>query len=401
MKMVKCKGKRVKERFYAIRYAIRRTRYVTLLLACLFSLSGCWDLEEVDRRVFATTVGIDLNTGAGDQVELSVQVPQPQKMLPPGARVGEPGKKFNTISTTAETVLSAFNDLQAKTNGELVIQQNKSIVMGEEAARRDVSPLLDWLLRSSTAPPQALVFIARDGKARDILSFESARESLPGLDFVQAAQSIVKYDRTYFIPVWKFGQKLVHGTKDTYAPLISVDQVEGQYVIAGLAVFNGNRMAGELSPEETRSFGMLANLMKAGSITIDLERGRNITLRNVGANTAIKVKMNRETPFFLVKTTVSGSLSELTGGYLKLTPHENRRLEKTATAEIYSRMVTVIRKLQQLNADTLDFGEQFRAQHPDVWRRMTRRGAGWKKVFPTVPVGIELKVKIQRDGVLY
>ncbi|HEX3046744.1 MAG TPA: Ger(x)C family spore germination protein [Bacillota bacterium] len=373
--------------------------YTKLLIAfcLLFTLSGCWDLEEVDRRVFATTIGIDLNTGAGDQVELSVQVPQPQKMLPPGAKAGESGKKFSTISTTAETTLDAFNDLQAKTNGELVIQQNKSIIMGEAAARRDVSPLLDWLLRSPKAPPQALVFIARGSMARDILSFEPAQESLPGLDFMQAAQSVAKYDRTYFIPVWKFGQKLVHGTKDTYAPLITLDKAEGQYVIAGLAVFNGKRMAGELSPEETQIFGILANLMKTGSITINMARGRKISLRNVEGNTTLIIKINRETPLFVVKTAITGSLSEMTGGYLKLTPSENRRLEKIASAEIYSRMMAVIRKLQQLDADTLDFGEQLRAQHPDVWEKMTR--PGWKKAFPTVPFSIELKVKIQRDGI--
>jgi hypothetical protein len=119
------------------------------------SLFGMLGLGRSDRRIFAAIIGIDLNSGAGDQIELSIQLPQAQKMLPPGARAGEPGKKFNTISTTAETVLNVFNDLQAKTSGELVIQQNKSIIMGEEAARRDVSPLLNWLLRSSHAPPQA------------------------------------------------------------------------------------------------------------------------------------------------------------------------------------------------------------------------------------------------------
>jgi len=368
---------------------------VAVILGFLLTIAGCWDLEEVDRRIFATTIGIDLNISQGDEVELSVQVPQPQKMLPPGARMGGTGKKFNTISATAETVLNAFSDLQVKTAGELVIQQNKSIIMGEEAARRSVSPLLDWLLRSATAPPQASVFIAHGTTAKDILSFVPAQENLPGLDFAQAAQSVVKYDRTFFIPIWKFGQKLAQGTTDAYAPLISVDQAEGQYHIAGLAVFNGNRMAGELSQEETQSFGILANLIKAGSITIDLARGRKLTLRNVSANTILKVKMNRRNPVFVVKTTITGSLNELTGGYLKLTPTENRRLEKIVTKKIYSRMVAVIHKLQQLDSDTLDFGEQLRAQHQDVWQRIA-----WKKTFPTVPFRIRLKVKIQRDEAL-
>lgn len=66
-----------------------------------------------------------------------------------------------------------------------------------------------------------------------------------------------------------------------------------------------------------------------------------------------------------------------------------------ATAEIRSRLEQVIKKLQQLNSDPIDFGEEFRAQHQDLWQRID-----WKKVFPTVPFRIDLKVKIQRDGVL-
>jgi spore germination protein KC len=324
-----------------------------------------------------------------------LQVPQTQKLLPPGAGVGEPGKKFNTVFMTAETVFNAFGDLQARTSGDLVIQQNKSIILGATVARRGVAPLLEWFLRSPTAPPQALVFIARGTTAKNILSFAPAQENLPGLEFIQVAQSIVKYDHTYFIPIWKFSQKLVHGSKDAYAPLISVDKTEKQYIIDGLAVFNGKRMAGELSPEETQSFGMLANLMKAGSLMVDLGGDRKLTLRNVGTNTSLQVKMNRGTPTFLVKATVSGSLSELTGGYLTLTPNENRRLEKIITAELHSRLEAVVRKLQHLNSDILDFGEQLRAQQPEVWRRNN-----WKKVYPGASVRIELKVKIHRDGIL-
>jgi len=87
-------------------------------------------------------------------------------------------------------------------------------------------------------------------------------------------------------------------------------------------------------------------------------------------------------------------LSELTGSYIKITPQENRQLEKIATKEIRAHLEQVIKKLQQLNSDPIDFGEEFRAQHQEIWQR-----TNWKKVFPTVPFRIDLKVKLQRDGV--
>jgi hypothetical protein len=49
----------------------------------------------------------------------------------------------------------------------------------------------------------------------------------------------------------------------------------------------------------------------------------------------------------LILKTGAGDQSELTGGYLKLTPKENRRLETIFTAEIRSRLEAVVRKLQR------------------------------------------------------
>ena len=87
MKSIKGKGKMANERinatFYTIhhlRYAIRQTLYATLILACLVSLSGCWDLVEVDRRTFVTTIGID--TGNNGDTSVIVQIPLPERMLP-------------------------------------------------------------------------------------------------------------------------------------------------------------------------------------------------------------------------------------------------------------------------------------------------------------------------------
>jgi hypothetical protein len=46
-----------------------------------------WLTEEVDRRSFATTIGIDALPQ--DKVMISVQIPLPQKILPPGIKGAE------------------------------------------------------------------------------------------------------------------------------------------------------------------------------------------------------------------------------------------------------------------------------------------------------------------------
>ena len=360
----------------------------------LWILPGCWDLEEVDRRAFATTLGVD--AGPGRQIILTVQIPIPQKMLPPGAGGDiSQGKNFSTATMAGSSVANAFHQLQTKTFRSLVVQQNKSVIISEEAARAGVAPLTDWLTRNPKAPPQALVFITNGKTAKDILAFASAQMALPGLEFISAGQSTVKYDRTYFIPVWQFEQKLLYEARDAYAPLIDVAPKEGNYRITGLAVFNGYHMAGKLDTKEAQCFGILDGLMSTGGMSFETPEGQIISLRNVEGRTRIKVAASRgQLPVFEVQSRVAATLNELSGKETNLDPPQIRSLERLIARSLKRRLSAVIRKLQGYNADCIDFGEQFRFQHPGLWEK-TR----WKELYPVVPFRITVTVSVRQDGV--
>jgi len=256
----------------------RHTLYVILIIACLFNLSGCWDLTEVDRRTFVTTMGIDAKTSG--ETSVMIQIPLPQRMLPSSAagRGSVQGKLFSTTSVTARTVNDALNILQAKTYNELVIEQNKSIIIGETAARRGVKSLLEYFIRNPKAPPQALILVAHHHTAGEVLSFTPVQETLPGLEFTGATQSPAKYDRTYFTSVGQFESRAFHTATDAFAPLIDLDEKEGMYIEAGLAVFDGFHLAGELDMEESQMYGLLSGLMKAGNLTLTLPGNEILSL---------------------------------------------------------------------------------------------------------------------------
>jgi spore germination protein KC len=375
-----------------------RLRLAIVILMPLL-LSGCWDFEEVDRRSFATTIGVD--AAPQGQVVVSVQIPLPQKMLPPGTKSESEGKLFSTISLTGITVNDAFNNMQTKSYRDLVVQQNKSIIIGKDAARRGIEPLLEFLARNPKAPPQAFIFVTKNYTAKDILTFAPVERTLPGLMFGQSAQERVKYNRTFYIPLWQFEQKLVHETKDPYATLISVDQEEGVFIEEGLAVFNKDRLSGELNGDETQMVGVLTGIMKKGSLTVSFPhtytRIRKVTLRNVSSKTRIKVLLKSNRPFFKLKVDLYGQMDELAGwGHRETTPADIRNLERNVKRTITPKIGAVIHKLQGFNSDILDFGEQLRVQHLQVWNRIN-----WKKVYPSVDFKMDLQVHIWGNGVLY
>ncbi len=381
-----------------MRYSRRGFFQILWLVIFLSILPGCWDLEEVDRRAFATTVGIDMTPG--HQVYLTIQIPIPQKMLPPGAggagATAPEGKNFTTASVMGQSVNNAFDELQTKTSRRLVIQQNKSIIIGEDAARMGISELTDWFTRNAKAPPQALVFITNGKSARDILTFTSPQMVLPGLEFIATGLSTVKYDRTYFIPIWKFGQKILYKIKDAYAPLIDIGPKEGNYQISGLAVFNGSKMAGKLDAKETQCFGLLTGQLSSGGMSFGESDNLKVSFRNVQGRTEIKViPRGGQFPNFEVKTMIAASLNERTDQKTNLDVKDIEELENRIAQSLKARLNALISKLQAFDADVIDFGEQFRIQLPEIWEE-----TDWKGIFPKVPYEVAVKVSLEKDGVL-
>ncbi len=361
---------------------------IALVVTAFIFLPGCWDFHSVDQLSFVTTAGID--QGPENRINLSVQVPIPQNVLPPVVEGGKTEKMFYSINTSAKTVNEAFDLLETRTDRSLMISLNKSIIIGEAAAREGVQPLLDFFTRMPQSPLQALIFITDQIRAEEVLKLTPAPSILPGMFLSSAGQSVTKFDETFFIPLWHFHQKLIHESKDAYAPLIKIDQPHQVYDISGLAVFNGDRMAGKLSIEETEAFGLVTGLSKA-ALTVFSSSQNTITLRTLQAKTKIKVKLRQGIPHFKINTAVNGSINELE----KQEPiYPNiERYQKSIAAELQHKIEALIKKLQSCNSDVVNFGEAFRVQHQSVWKK-----TAWKKVYPTVPFSVQVKVKILSDG---
>lgn len=281
-----------------------------------------------------------------------------------------------------------------------MIQENKVIIVSEPVARLGIDPVLAWFARSPKVSPQALIYIVRQHTAKELLCFDPAAKRLPGQELPISSQSVFKYDLTCYLQFWQFRQKLLDPARDPFAPLIDYSREEGVYIQKGLAVFDGDRLAGGLTGQETQTLGLLANQMRAGGMTFDLPPekygpGHRASLRNAKGRTKIQVKIKQGQPFFIVKTEVTGAISELVGERRSLSPLYSRQLETEMARIIRRREIALIQKMQSLHSDIINFGEQLRVQQYTWWKKHD-----WKKVFPTVSFAVQAKVHIVRDGVV-
>jgi spore germination protein KC len=353
-------------------------------------LPGCWDFQEVDKLGFATTIGID--RGPENTINMSVQFPITQAALPAVISGGKETKKFLVISQTGNSVTNALDHMETKAYRSIVLNQTKSVIAGEEIARRDIKSVLDLFIRTTQMPLPAYIFVTDGITAEDVLTMEPLQNMLPGIMFIYSGQSITKYDMTYYIPHWEFQQKLVHKSKDPYAPLISIDKEHRLYVIAGLAVFNKNKMTGKLSSEETEIFGLITGIQKSGLMALPIPGG-TLNLRNVSGKSKITVDIKQGRPVFKIETAVYCAVTEIVPTKLTISPQDIAGYQKIAAQNIKRRLIDLVKKLQGYNSDIIDFGEEFRVQHQNVWKK-----TNWKAMFPKVPFTGKVKVHIDADG---
>jgi hypothetical protein len=122
-------------------------------------------------------------------------------------------------------------------------------------------------------------------------------------------------------------------------------------------------------------------------------QGKSFSLRNVMVTTRIKILLSKGKPYYILHSTVKGSIAEIVGMDQRLVLRYIKQLEKKVESDTQLRITDLIYKLQSLHSDVIDFGAQLRAQHYDLWKRIN-----WKKVYPTVPFRVTVQAKIIRDG---
>lgn len=358
---------------------------ISLVLAC----AGCWDVEEINRRGIIVALGLD--PAPDGKVLCSVQLPILECAMSPLTPGGKAEKPSHVLSETAATPYSAIPALQTKTGRGLFLGQLRVIVLNAELARRGVRGIVDFLDRLPLIPPEAMIVIT-NRPAREVLEMELASKRLPAVDVVSSATMPSGGDQAFVLRKWQFIRATRIRRIDAFVPVIIPDVVEGALSIRGLAVFRGDKLAGELSGEEARMFGLLSGLSRNGSVTVPLE-GARVTLHDVTSNARVRVIGNADRFAVTVDVRAKGSVVEMTNAEPGMGTGELREIQDAAAKFVRQRMLQVIQRLQDLRSDALGLGEFVRAQRPDIWRRID-----WRREYPAADILVSVHFLVQEAG---
>lgn len=211
-------------------------KFISLvLILALTVVSGCFDSEDLDRRMIVSPIGIDSNPDGKFQVAFRMPIVLP---IISGA-AGKPDKKnFIIRSSVKEGVFPALIDIQNRDEHGIFIGQCRAIIFGETMARKGLKAILDFFNRMPTFPPSAFVVIGRP-TALDILKVDWPEEEMHDQNirwfFTDQA------NRIFGIKKWMLFRDINDPLRNPVVPLVIPSDENSTIKMIGLAVFGATR----------------------------------------------------------------------------------------------------------------------------------------------------------------
>jgi Ger(x)C family germination protein len=361
--------------------------FITILLLVPF-LIGCWDVEEVNRRGIANAVFFD--NGNTKKFKIGVALTVPGTQVPPNVGTVQQFEKRNyVISGEGDSMVDAWTQVQSNASRNIFFGQTRAIVISEKFTRNNINDLLDFIGRVPLVPPNTAVLVTKNDPVKLFDMKNNVNDPIGNyIDYYFRSP----FKRSLAIPVdlWKVNSIIDKKTGDVYIPMIKESQ--GEYKIAGTAVFSRNRMVDELTMDETQTLAIIRGT-DVGYQTIPLGKNEYAAFKNVVSKTKITPKIFSDGMLtFNVTAKIRGVLIE-TVPHREILLKEKLEIERQAEALTKRKIDNLLAKLQGFDSDPVGFGDKVRIEYPRQWKNID-----WYKVYPAAKFNVDTKFTIKETG---
>ncbi|WHH57097.1 Ger(x)C family spore germination protein [Petroclostridium sp. X23] len=370
---------------------------IFLILILIFSTlisTGCWDMVELEDRVFALGIALDKGEKEGEVI-LTYQLALPTAMY--GEKGGD-GEKVMNISTSTSSVIEGNKQLAARLNRVLNIEHLQVFIIGEELAKEGINEYLDYFFRDINMRRKTDILVAK-GKAKDI--FEITPLTALSTSHYLADLMRLNETRMYRISTEVDMLEISKNVREKSDYMVAkVEKQKEDIVVSGAAVFRRDKLVGYLDAQDTRKAKWMTNNMDTGTIQLEnVGESKGKVVFNVSeSKTTVKPVIQENKVDFDVYIRVEGNVSEMSDVNFKntLTSKFINALEEKVEAAVRQDCVSIMNEAQQkLEADFLDLGHLVKRYNIRWWEQHEDR---WREIFKESKLNLKIDVYVRRVG---
>ncbi|KAB3530769.1 Ger(x)C family spore germination protein [Alkaliphilus pronyensis] len=372
-----------------------------ILLVGLFN--GCKNpidgRSEIDKIMFVTVFGIDSIASDNDSVKITLTSP----MVTQAQEEGSQGNTdFHVITSQGKSVFEAIRNTLFFTDKRVFLGHVGYIIIGEDAAKKDIANLLDFFTRDHEIRLNSEVLVVKGQTAEELIkSMRGDKELLfEQLENIQAnIAGVSKSGRVELIELMKSIDNVwsVH-----YIPYITCDmntsypelRSEGKNIyLEGYGIFKDARLYGYIMNDLARGLNWTINEVESGYIHTKTEEGSNITMEIINSHAEILPYLDNEDLSVTIKVRMTTNIVEIDSGEDVFNEKKLTFLENQQSQIVRSEINSIIDYAQTAKADIFDVGNAIHHKYPIKWKSIEGE---WEQLFPSIPFNIIVESSISR-----
>lgn len=368
-----------------------------LILILIILLTGCIPSKEIESLGIINTRGVDLleNNNLKTTIvyfQFDAQSKEISKIV-----YGE-----------GDTVKGARVNANLKTNFELTPGQIRLEIYGIEAANKGLMQYLDTLARDAKVADTMFLSVSNTTAEEVITMGEDDASSNVGHYLYRLIEQTVDDDIIPRTTLQDFIHKYYDVGKDPMLPLLKVK--EGRPYLYAMALFKGDKYAGEISMRDAFLINILENRVESTLVELELplepfkkylekplkdsEETFSVLLSvlNGHGNSSLVDVSNLE---FEANVKMDFRLLELSKEIKLEKPEVETILEKEIEKKLKQEYNKILNEVKKIGSDPFGFGKMYRVNRNTG--KLTDEE--WRSIFPNIKVAFHIDAKIIRHGI--
>lgn len=369
-------------------------------------LNGCWSKKELNELSLITSMAIDKEDNEY-LITLLIVVPSEATLDASGR-----SSPAMILSSKGVNICDAFRKSTLSLSRAPNLTHVQNVIISEEIAREGISDVLDSLIRDEQLRPNVNVFVAKDKKAKEILSVYTTIENSVSTKIMQLiVNSQTNYSLTHPVTVLQLINEIVNDSQEAHVPGITVEgdlekgmtqdspQRVEPYVNVKLvpyAVFQKDKMIGWLDDETSKMLNLVSNEVIQTMLSAKIDDNKYYVLEVRKAKSKIKLKVKDNKPSFDIQVKIEGIICQADCTMDLSLPKNIEKIEQKLVDELQAQIEKSINTIQTTyKSDVIGFGTIIHRTKPKLWKKIKK---DWDEIFPEVEFTVQVQVNIKQPG---
>ncbi|CAM3188431.1 Ger(x)C family spore germination protein [Paenibacillus lupini] len=390
---------------------MKRIVAILVLLSVCLPVTGCWNSRELTDMSIVVGMGIDSVPNSNDY-SVSFQIVNAGALSAQGgAQVGMGALPIVTYSSQDNSLFGALRKASRKVPRRLFFGHIQLVVIGEEAAKKGINDLFDFMERSHEVRLSSTVLISRGTTAEEIVSIVTPLEKTPSIGISRKSRITSQ--------VWAENadtnvKEIINDLVGPGEPIIGGIQIIGDRKLAsternaknaqppsyvlinGISLMKKGKLIGWMDNHLARGVMWTRNEMKGTVMNLPCEEaGTKDVVVVVRSITKVKPSLQEGKPKFLIHIKEEGVLGETTCSDDLNNRDAMKRIQDKWAAQTKKEVAATITAAQKAESDVLGFGSFLQKSYPKQWKKLEKN---WPQTFAESEYEIQVETYIRRAG---